>query len=805
MSGEVGRLALPGEEVDEGWRALGPSEGWASVAILLFMLLTVGWALDDAGWAGRAADGSSATGFLPTAIVLGALFGLAGAKSRLATWQIHLLGALAATAYLIYTVCSVLSTASSLQARLDTLNASVAQFYYDLVVLQIRSPEISVFLLAIGSIAWATGQFAAVVLFRRHRPLSAVLVPGLVMLLEVCVTLKSQYLLLIFFWAAALLLLVRFNLLEQRAGWHERRIGDANAVSQLFMRSGAVFVTLTLMGSLFLAATASSAPLAGAFRNAGDDFVVWGSDLNRLVGGVTGAARGPGGLFTSAQTIRGVWEASDAVAFTFTSSDGRGYYWRAATYDTFDGTTWQQLDRTAAGRVEPGRPLLAATTDAVEEGERRRRVDFSVTAADLGGRVLLAPETPVAIDRATEVYTNAPGGPFAIAQLVDSLEAGDTYSVSALVPTDAEGGATANQLAAAGRQYPDWAERFVAIRPGSIGQLTEDTADRIVTGLPRGQRDPYHIALAVQRFLYRDGGFTYRTDVRGQCGNEKLVDCFLRTRVGYCEYFATAMVMLLRTQQVPARIAMGYLPGRQKAKGEWEVSRAAAHAWVEVYFPSYGWIRFDPTPGNRENGQTPTRIDPGPPDASEAPEDSARPDESARFGDPRRALERGERDQRDNGRDPLGAGSTDDGAGGPLSGTGLLLTGVLLALLLLAGLLVLLVRARRAPAPQPDIAYRGMARLAGRFGYGPRPQQTAYEYAGTLSALVPAVRTELHVVAQAKVEATYAGRAPAEDALAALRRAYRRVRVGLLRLALRRVPRPGLGRGRGPRLIRRAR
>jgi hypothetical protein len=110
--------------------------------------------------------------------------------------------------------------------------------------------------------------------------------------------------------------------------------------------------------------------------------------------------------------------------------------------------------------------------------------------------------------------------------------------------------------------------------------------------------------------------------------------------------------------------------------------------------------------------------------------------------------------------------------------------------LLAAGLvLVLLARARGLPSPEPDVAYRGVVRLAGRFGYGPKPTQTAYEYAGSLGEVLPRVATELEVVARAKVETTYARRAPDSEMLEQLRAAYRRVRIGLLRLVVRRKPR----------------
>ena len=65
--------------------------------------------------------------------------------------------------------------------------------------------------------------------------------------------------------------------------------------------------------------------------------------------------------------------------------------------------------------------------------------------------------------------------------------------------------------------------------------------------------------------------------------------------------------MLLRELGVPARYVLGYLPGHEQEDGSFRVDRSASHAWVEVYFPRYGWVEFDPTPGNAENGQAADR------------------------------------------------------------------------------------------------------------------------------------------------------------------------------------------------------
>jgi hypothetical protein len=94
-------------------------------------------------------------------------------------------------------------------------------------------------------------------------------------------------------------------------------------------------------------------------------------------------------------------------------------------------------------------------------------------------------------------------------------------------------------------------------------------------------------------------------------------------------------------------------------------------------------------------------------------------------------------------------------------------------------------RGPRGPV-SADSAYGSIARLAARLGFAPRPNETVYEFAGALADQLPAVRPELETVARAKVEVAYGGRILSEDRLAGLRQATRRLRVSLMRLALRR-------------------
>jgi hypothetical protein len=93
---------------------------------------------------------------------------------------------------------------------------------------------------------------------------------------------------------------------------------------------------------------------------------------------------------------------------------------------------------------------------------------------------------------------------------------------------------------------------------------------------------------------------------------------------------------------------------------------------------------------------------------------------------------------------------------------------------------------RRVPSMEPALAFNSLSRLATRLGYGPRPAQTTYEYAERLGELVPVAHDDLRLIATAKVEATYGRREPGDSMLSLIADAYRRARVGLLRLVLRR-------------------
>ncbi len=106
--------------------------------------------------------------------------------------------------------------------------------------------------------------------------------------------------------------------------------------------------------------------------------------------------------------------------------------------------------------------------------------------------------------------------------------------------------------------------------------------------------------IAIQKHLMKN--YSYNLEIPQTPMGRNSIDYFLfESKQGFCEHFASAMVLLAREANIPARLVTGFAPGEYNAfTGYFEVKGSDAHAWVELYFPMIGWLTFDPTPGSME-------------------------------------------------------------------------------------------------------------------------------------------------------------------------------------------------------------
>ena len=168
------------------------------------------------------------------------------------------------------------------------------------------------------------------------------------------------------------------------------------------------------------------------------------------------------------------------------------------------------------------------------------------------------------------------------------LERGASYSMVSQISV-----ATPADLRLAGTKYPGWVTDHYLQLPDTRAM---DRVEDLAATLTRDKRTSYDKVIAIQEFLHK---FPYTQTIPTPPFDADGVDYFLFTlQRGYSDYFGSAMSVMLRSIGIPARLVAGYAPGEWLENQEvYLVKDFHSHAWTEAYFPEYGWVEFEPTPG----------------------------------------------------------------------------------------------------------------------------------------------------------------------------------------------------------------
>src|SRR5258708_5240201 len=143
----------------------------------------------------------------------------------------------------------------------------------------------------------------------------------------------------------------------------------------------------------------------------------------------------------------------------------------------------------------------------------------------------------------------------------------------------------------AGTEYPDDIQKLYLQLPPKLDPRIPQLAQKITAAAG----NPYDKSVVLESYLRRNFGYTL--NLAGKPGADPLAQFLFVTKAGHCEYFASAMAVMLRTLGIPSREVNGFLPGEfNDVAGDYIVRASDAHSWVEAYFPGSGWITFDPTP-----------------------------------------------------------------------------------------------------------------------------------------------------------------------------------------------------------------
>ena len=289
----------------------------------------------------------------------------------------------------------------------------------------------------------------------------------------------------------------------------------------------------------------------------------------------------------------------------------RGLYWRATTLDQFESDRWLESPITVSSGPANG-PLPLDPLLPERSRNRRALVRQDVEVVALADEHVVAAAQPVVLE-APQLGDNLIKLSDGIVRVFGGLQRGQRYTVWSHAPRP-----DAATLARVEARYPAALDRFVDVgrtrvepfgtpgRDARVDALFDD--ERYLALWPyravwdearrlrAGAETPYGAVVAIETWLRTTGGFTYDESPPRPGGLPPLADFVAEGKRGYCQHFAGAMALMLRFLGIPARVAAGFTSGTRD-EGVWTVTDHNAHAWVEAWFPGYGWLPFDPTPG----------------------------------------------------------------------------------------------------------------------------------------------------------------------------------------------------------------
>jgi len=281
-----------------------------------------------------------------------------------------------------------------------------------------------------------------------------------------------------------------------------------------------------------------------------------------------------------------IQQSSAVVMHIQIDNDLEGAYdlkWRGVALSQFDGKIWSNpFAQTDLRRSSNGSFRLGTVAGETALDISRRKVHYRVLMEPLGTNVFFLADKPTGLmGDFGHVSTDAGGAVYNL----DSDHPVNRYAAESEL-----GDPDASELRLAPNTVPSQLTRYLALPPLDI--RISKLAEEITASAPNN----YDKAVVIERYLRTRFGYTL--DLPRTSQRDPLAHFLFERKKGHCEYFASSMAVMLRTLRIPSRIVTGFRGGEfNDLTGQYVVRASNAHSWVEAYFPGYGWVSFDPTPG----------------------------------------------------------------------------------------------------------------------------------------------------------------------------------------------------------------
>lgn len=572
------------QRASDQWRSLFAPGDITSLIIITALLLIPFFAL-------LASDWPLETGILVPITILSTLFGLLLARSQFGEFLALMMSGMYGGSFVI--LLAAISVEGGIGSGVFAVFVRTVTWIMDALTGGINQDDL-VFNLLVASLFWFLGYNAAWHTFRIDRMWRVIIPPGMILFSNTVFysgdNRMDGYLLAFVF--LCLLMFVRSTLDAREWEWYTSGIRIPRRLRAQFMRMGVVLA----FPALLLGWSVPSGDLQERLDRfqqflQSDPILQMSEFWNRMFSPVD--AQGPATAdYFGGDTLElgGAIRLGDQTVLVVNAPPDRRYYWRSRVFDTYEAGRWTPAADTRLSTPTP--PLnVSGAQDAA-----RRPVEQRFTIALNATRLIYTAPQPLQVDVATRTdlfYTAPESDPnrmmnISVIRPMQVIRRGESYTATSMMST-----ASPAQLRAAGTGYPDWVRNLYLYVSPSVTPRTAQLAVDIVN--EAAATTPYDQAKAIESWLRAN--ILYNETIPRPPSNQDPVDWVLFDhREGYCNYYASAMIVMLRTLGVPARLAAGFAQGNwDPAQGGFVVTERDAHTWVEAYFPGYGWIEFEPT------------------------------------------------------------------------------------------------------------------------------------------------------------------------------------------------------------------
>lgn len=556
---------------------------WPAILLLFISFWIASLRLDITNWT----DGLD---LVISLTIIGVILGLSLGKSRFSARFVSIYCLIISVILLPWQLALTMEEKIPWLERLSSIGGRLAitidQFAHDIPV---EDPLL--FLAAMLAVFWIASLTAGYYLVRKGRPWFGLAIISISMLvIEFYDSPRATRGVLSGIFAILVVTLVsRIYYLNLRKRWETQGIPVDNETGFDWMRaaliSGIVLVFLAWNIPSWIRATIPNTPER---REIAQVWLVAREKLSNIVAPLAGTTPSQGEYYLNDLTIGTSFNTSSEIVFSVTSSEplpaGSRYYWRARSYDRYQDGEWfsTYTNREEITPLSEVLPIPAVWKERFESS-----FTFALQTALI--RNFFTPGLPLSISRPAQAIGSEVDQTFldtSTLLAVPPLRAGEVYRIRASISAPIK-----NNLQTSGTDYPESIERVYLQLPTNFPEEIRTLAQDITAGLD----SPYDKTEAITNYLRQH--ITYKSTLQPAPNYMDPIEFMLfNSEEGFCYYYASAEILMLRSIGIPARLAVGFAEGEMdERRNRFTVRRQDAHAWPEVYFNDFGWVEFEPT------------------------------------------------------------------------------------------------------------------------------------------------------------------------------------------------------------------